>query len=211
MKKLQKSLNIKSLLFSGGRAKCTLFYRVLFALLILCGLSTTSVRAQDFIDPDADSLARVLPVATFPEDLDSAKVDSFFRIRSIDIREAVNPQLFYEVYRWYRTCYRWGGNNDKGIDCSHFVNMLCEKIYGKTVGPSAGSIFSMCTVVKGGLREAQEGDLIFFKIKRGQISHVGIYLQNGMFAHASSHVGVNVSDMSQAYYKRAFFRVGRIK
>src|SRR5580698_3380155 len=75
-----------------------------------------------------------------PVDMDVQKVDSFFNAHSIDLNHASKPDLYYEVYRWYNTCYRYGGNTAGGIDCSHFVNMLYEKIYGKTLGPSAGAI-----------------------------------------------------------------------
>jgi len=176
-------------------------------IIILIGLLITAaqLQAQDTI------LYPTLSTKSFPDDLDPVKVDSFFTIKNIALNQATNPELYYEIFRWYRTCYRWGGNNDKGIDCSHFVNMLYEKIYGKTIGSSAPAIFAVCRIVKKGLSDAQEGDLLFFKIKKGQISHVGIYLQNGRFAHASTHAGVIISSMEEAYYKKRFFKVGRLE
>ena len=142
---------------------------------------------------------------------DSIKMDSFYRLKSIDLNQADSLKLYAEVFRWYKTCYRYGGNTNHGIDCSHFVNMLYEKIYGRTLGPSAGAIFTQCKVVKKGLAGAKEGDILFFKIRHGQISHVGIYLQNGKFAHASTHSGVIISDMEEPYYKKHFYKVGRVE
>ncbi len=174
----------------------------MIALLCLVG---TKIFASD------STAAKISLGYSFPDDLDSAKVDSFYNRLNIDIHQAYNIDLYCEIFRWYKTCYRWGGNSNKGIDCSHFVNMLCEKIYNRPVGPDAGSIFTKCKVVKKGLDKAEEGDLLFFKIKKGQISHVGIYLQNGRFAHASTHSGVIVSSMEEPYYKKHFFKVGRIE
>jgi lipoprotein Spr len=57
----------------------------------------------------------------------------------------------------------------------------------------------------------QEGDILFFKIRKGQISHVGIYLGRGKFAHASVHKGVMVSDLQEPYYKKYFYCGGRLK
>ena len=59
--------------------------------------------------------------------------------------------------------------------------------------------------------ELQEGDLLFFNINGRYMYHVGIYLQNGMFAHAAVHGGVIVSSMDEKYYQRWFYKAGRLK
>jgi murein DD-endopeptidase / murein LD-carboxypeptidase len=56
----------------------------------------------------------------------------------------------------------------------------------------------------------KEGDLVFFKIKKNIISHVGIYLGNGKFAHASMHSGIIVSDLDEPYYKKYFYKATRV-
>jgi lipoprotein Spr len=58
--------------------------------------------------------------------------------------------------------------------------------------------------------DLQEGDILFFKIKKGQISHVGVYLGNNKFAHAAVNGGVIVSDLDEDYYKRYFYKGGRM-
>ncbi len=172
---------------------------------LFCILLSLDVSAQDTIANYQS------PITNYPTDLDSVAVDSFFKTHTIDLNKCDNPQVYYEIYRWYRTCYRYGGNSTKGIDCSHFVNMLYEKIYGRKLNSSSSSIFTQCRVIKEGIPEAAEGDLLFFRIKKKRISHIGIYLQHGKFAHASTQAGVIISDISEPYYKRHFYKVGRIE
>jgi lipoprotein Spr len=180
-------------------------YKTTFFTILFCVLGFLT-KAQD----TADSTEIPTPAGII-QNIDSLKIDSFYSIKSIDLKQADSIQLYYEIFHWYRTCYRWGGNTNHGIDCSHFVNMLYEKIYGVTLGPSVGAVLSQCKIVKKGLPAAKEGDLVFFKIKKGQISHVGIYLQNNKFAHASTHAGVIISDMDEPYYKKRFYKIGRVK
>ena len=73
------------------------------------------------------------------------------------------------------------------------------------------SILAQCKVVKGGIEDAAEGDLLFFKIKKKRVSHIAIYLQHGKFAHASTQAGVIISDITEPYYKRHFYKVGRVE
>ena len=132
-------------------------------------------------------------------------------MHSIDLLNTDNPRLYTEIYQWYRTRYHYGGNSSKGIDCSHFVNMLYTKIYGIQLNGSAASIFPLCKVVKGGFDEAVEGDLVFFKINKKRISHVAIYLQHGKFAHATTQAGVIISDITEPYYNRHFYKIARMQ
>lgn len=141
----------------------------------------------------------------------TTELDSFYAARGIDYRLSPTPDLYSEIFRWYRTCYRYGGNSSRGIDCSHFVNMLYEKIYGRKLQSSSASIFTQCKPLKGGIARAQEGDLLFFKIRKKRISHIGLYLQNGKFAHASTQAGVIISDLDEPYYKKRFYKAGRLE
>ncbi|MCW5908874.1 MAG: C40 family peptidase [Chitinophagales bacterium] len=154
-----------------------------------------------------DALSVSLP---FPSDLDSLKVDSFFQKHSIDLAASPNPELYFEVYRWYRTCYRYGGSGEKGIDCSGFTNMLYEKVYGQKIPRASYLIYDVCQPLDK-KDEKREGDFVFFKIRKKRISHVGVYLQNNKFAHASTQAGVIISDLNEAYYKKYFFKAGRLK
>ena len=60
-------------------------------------------------------------------------------------------------------------------------------------------------------RNLREGDLIFFKINNRNVSHVGIYISNNKFVHASTSRGVIINDLDEAYYKRNFAFGGRVR
>ena len=88
--------------------------------------------------------------------------------------------------------------------------MLYEKVFGKDLARSSRSIFPQCEPLTS-KSELQEGDLLFFKIWKGVISHVAIYLQNGKFIHAAVHGGVRIDSLDQPYYKKYFYKAGRLK
>jgi lipoprotein Spr len=58
--------------------------------------------------------------------------------------------------------------------------------------------------------ELKEGDLVFFKIGSKSISHVGVYIGDNKFAHASSSKGVMISNLNDSYWQRYFYKGGRI-
>lgn len=186
-----------------GSQLCVKHEATAFTLLFffICFCCFTNLSAQD-------SLATFkLTAGSFPADLDSMQVDSFFATKGVALSQALRPLLYAEIYRWYGTCYRYGGNSQQGVDCSHFVNMLYERVYDRKLEGGSATIFTQCKPVKGGVTSVQEGDLIFFRIKKKRISHIGIYLQNGKFAHASTQSGVVISDLSERYYEKYFYKV----
>lgn len=152
----------------------------------------------------------VIIVSAGQPELDMVAVDSFYKRFNIDISKADNPNLYLETFRWYKTCYRYGGSTDNGIDCSGFVNMLVEYTKGKKLPRSSADMFNVCTPLADDDIPA-EGDLVFFKIRKGRISHVGVYLQHGKFAHSSTSAGVIISDLEEPYYKKYFYKAGRIE
>jgi hypothetical protein len=136
-------------------------------------------------------------------------VYSYYNDKGIDIVSAENPDLYFEVFDWLATPYQWGGKSKKGVDCSGFVSFVYNKLENIKLGGSAGDIYKKCDEVIPS--ELQEGDLLFFNINGHYLYHVGIYLQNGMFAHAAVHGGVIVSSMDEKYYQRWFYKAGRVK
>ena len=110
---------------------------------------------------------------------------------------------------WYGVNYKYGGADKHGIDCSHFASRLYTEVYKKTITGPANSIELQTTDIK--TNDMQEGDLVFFKINGNKVSHVGVYIGNNKFVHASTKRGVLISDLNETYYKKYFFKAGRLK
>lgn len=126
----------------------------------------------------------------------------------INFEGSENKQLIMAVDEWLGTRYRWGGCSKYGTDCSCLVKTIYKDVYGIELSRSSASIFynDLKPVKK---EDLQEGDLLFFKIRRNRISHVGLYLKDNKFAHASLHRGVVIDDLTKKYYRKRFFSGGR--
>lgn len=155
--------------------------------------------------------------AVLPAQKDSLAVDTarqreakvYFTKYGLSPDSAVTPGLYYHVYDWIGTRYHYSGTTKKGIDCSGFVSEMYRTSYGIGLCGGSRDLYTLVdTVSKSGLKE---GDILFFKIRKGQISHVAVYLGHNKFAHATVHGGVMVSDLDEAYYRKYYYTGGRLK
>jgi cell wall-associated NlpC family hydrolase len=107
---------------------------------------------------------------------------------------------------WLGTPYRWGGSSRRGIDCSAFVQQFVRSNLDiELPRTTASQRYEGIHVDKADLLP---GDLVFFS-RRG-VRHVGVYLGNGEFIHASSSNGVVVSNLTEGYYNRQYWMARRI-
>ena len=98
------------------------------------------------------------------------------------------------------TPYRWGGTTPKAFDCSGFVRYVYAEL-GIMLPRTAREQFKVGQRVTGALLQA--GDLVFFDMMKGYVSHVGMYLGGGRFIHASTpRTGVRISHLSEPAYRR---------
>ncbi len=126
----------------------------------------------------------------------------------LDIDSCAYIPLYQSLYDWLGTPYKYAGSSKKGIDCSGFTKAVFMEAFDFKLKGSSRDIYKKCeTIAK---EELFEGDLVFFKINKSQISHIGIYLQNGYFVHASVSRGVMINNLSESYYKKYFYSGGRI-
>lgn len=124
-----------------------------------------------------------------------------------EVEALSNTSLLQFIDEWYGTRYRYGGSTRDGIDCSGFSCLLMSSVFGKKLSRTAREQFEECQKIP---REAlQEGDLVFFNT-RGGVSHVGVYLTNNKFVHASTSSGVVISDLDEEYYRKRFVGAGRL-
>jgi lipoprotein Spr len=125
------------------------------------------------------------------------------------VEEVTNDKMLEFIEEWYGTKYRFGGSDKNGIDCSAFVQAFMTTMYNFMMPRMAKDQYLQTyRIQKGNLRE---GDLVFFHTTRWGISHVGIYLRNNKFVHASTAGGVAISDMSEGYYAQHFVCGGRVR
>ncbi len=128
----------------------------------------------------------------------------------IDEREAAenNSDLYEYIEGWMGVPHRMGGSTKKGVDCSGLVCKIYEEVYNSPLqGRRAEDIYAESTPIEK--QDLQEGDFVFFRINGRRIDHVGIYLKDGNFVHTSSSKGVMVSNLSEAYWQKRYFRGGR--
>lgn len=109
---------------------------------------------------------------------------------------------------WIGTRYRSGGNGENGFDCSGFVNRIYRTFGVSLSGRSSPSYWTQGESVDES--DLQPGDLVFFSDHSRRIGHVGIYLENGTFVHASVQSGVIVSAIEERYYRRRYKGARRI-
>lgn len=126
--------------------------------------------------------------------------------------EVYNEDLYTTLDNWMGVPYKYGGKTRIGIDCSNF----CCEILRSSFGFSSSYYFPSSKLAEQGkqisIEDAQEGDLVFFSINQNsKISHVGVYLKNNRFIHASTSKGVTVNSLQEEYYKKRFISVRRMK
>lgn len=110
---------------------------------------------------------------------------------------------------WRNTPYRLGGTSKKGIDCSAFTQMVYREVYG--VELPRMTVDQAQEGRKVSKSELKAGDLVVFKTGRGPNGrHIGVYVKNGEFMHASTKGGVIFSSLSSPYWSRAYWQARRL-
>ncbi len=125
-----------------------------------------------------------------------------------DVESLPSKALLENVDEWYGVHYRTGGNTKSGVDCSGFTVAIYAAVYGISLPRVSRDQYR--TSRKISTTELQEGDLVFFNTRGHGVSHVGIYLGNNRFIHASVSRGVMVSSLFEPYYLQRFVGAGRI-
>lgn len=119
-----------------------------------------------------------------------------------------NKTLLESVDSWYGVRYRSGGNTKSGVDCSGFSVAVYEAVYGINLPRVSREQYRISRKIS--TTELMEGDLLFFNTRGHGVSHVGVYLGNNKFIHASVSKGVMVSGLFEPYFIKRFVGAGRI-
>ena len=127
----------------------------------------------------------------------------------VAVEEINNIPLLTKIDEWWGTPYCLGGSSKGCIDCSYFTLDVMKATYNINLKRTAAEQYEQSEKIDWA--DLKEGDLIFFKTEgRKNITHVGIYLTNNKFAHASTSQGVTISDLTESYWQKRLYSLGRV-
>ena len=188
------------------------------AIDFLDNISVTPGRVYIKKSSDAIDAEKVLPKNSefdvMPSNLSDVEKANWLQLKysikmDIAVEEINNIPLLKKIDEWWGTPYCLGGSTKGCVDCSYFTMDVMQNIYNTSLKRTAAEQYEQSAKINWD--ELKEGDLIFFKTEgRRSISHVGIYLTNNKFVHASTSQGVTISDLSDPYWQRRLYSLGRV-
>lgn len=134
--------------------------------------------------------------------------EKYSSMMGVDKSEIRNGRLYTFIDQWWGTPYKYGGQDNQGVDCSALAQTLEQEVFGINIPRTTSE---QVTIIKRKYEEElQEGDLVFFDYDGGKFNHVGVYLQNGYLVHASSTRGVTIIRLHDPSIYSHFSRAGSI-
>ncbi|MGN6639372.1 MAG: C40 family peptidase [Mucilaginibacter sp.] len=134
--------------------------------------------------------------------------EKYSHILGVEPGQIQNGRLYAFIDQWMGTPYKFGGLDHDGIDCSGLTLLLEQQVYGISIPRTTSQ--QVAVIKRKYEDELQEGDLVFFDYDGKQFSHVGVYLQNGYYVHASSTKGVIIVKLHDPYTYKYFSRCGSV-
>jgi murein DD-endopeptidase / murein LD-carboxypeptidase len=116
--------------------------------------------------------------------------------------------MLLEIVGLLGTPYVYGGNGADGLDCSGFTMRVYGRSADRRLARSAEEQFYEGDAVER--EDLRFGDLVFFTTSGRRASHVGIYIEDDLFAHASTTSGVTISSLESSYYAQRYVGARRI-
>lgn len=186
-----------------------------FGLLLMAGCgSVKKFMDKDLEDEDfiigqlyADEMVNETPVIA--RRVEKPKTGGKANALGLDYNAQDNQKLYEAINSWLGVPYKYGGTDRNGVDCSAFVGIIYKQVYGVTLQRTSNDMLRDVNLISKS--KLKEGDIVFFTNSNGKVSHVGIYLKDGLFAHASTSNGVSVSRVDDSYWSKHFYKGGRVK
>ena len=125
---------------------------------------------------------------------------------SLNNSSAVKNKLYEQHKNWKGVKYKMGGLSKNGIDCSGFVYRTFKSQLGIELPRTTEQQLSIGEPISK--KDLRAGDLLFFKTAK-KVRHVGIYIEDNKFLHASTSKGVMISDLNNVYWKSKYWQTKR--
>lgn len=170
--------------------------------------SPVNVVFEELEENDESTEKVVLPKPVLSKEEQELK-EKYSELLDVTDLELEKIELYAFIDEWVGVKYKYGGTTKKGVDCSGFTNLLYNNVFKKELPRSSSDIAAVAKSVSK--KELSEGDFVFFAIRSNKIDHVGIYLANNRFVHASTSKGVIISNLEHPYYAKHFKTGGRLK
>ena len=177
----------------------------LFLLSLFTVFNGYHASAQASLSSHQPISSRIVATAATPAQVQAITAPSVKTSTLSGESHHVANQKINKVYRqWAGTRYRMGGTGSGGIDCSAFVQKAMSGAFGLDLPRSTSEQrYEGHSISKSDLRP---GDLVFFRKNH----HVGVYIGNGLFVHASTSQGVTTSSLSESYWARNYTQSRRV-
>lgn len=180
---------------------------------------TTSVRFTSSESTDTSTVYNIpdeldefddIPVEDVPVDTKEF-IGKYERMESLSSAFTTREKILFEIISYLETPYKYGGVDRNGIDCSAFTQHVFNTAVGLELPRTSSEQFNLGESISS-KSDLAFGDLIFFNTtRRSYPGHVGIYIGENLFAHASRSLGVTVSSLESSYYKNRYVGARRIK
>ncbi len=169
------------------------FYTRLATILLLLLLPSVAIAEKKLLDqPSKDS---------YSKNSRYSKQYNYF----------VETRLREEAEKFLGTPYRYGGTSSNGIDCSGLTSQLYSRLFGIKMPHNSIRQSRLPILEDVPTNDLRPGDLIFYGPGKKRINHVGIYLADGKFIHASRSAGVTISSLTNRYWRSRLIGSKRIK
>ena len=165
-------------------------FPLVFLFVLICSCAPTSRYSGDFKPPVTDS-----------EKSYRLPVESKSRI---DI-----PRMYRVIAKYMSVPYQNGGTGTLGLDCSGLAYVIYRDYDSTRLPLTVRTLWRLEKRVE--YDDLTYGDLIFFKIDKRKVSHVGIYLNEGKFLHASKTRGVAIDNLTEEYWAKRYCGARRIE
>lgn len=186
-----------------------LIRRTLIAIIVTSSLSACQINQQD--NNQTTSTERngipTLNTALFPSFQAEFKDASPEELEKLLKKYEVKSRILDQYADWKGVKYRLGGTTKSGIDCSAFVQVTFREQFGLNLPRTTDALRNTGQPIKQ--NQLKTGDLVHFQINR-RTRHVGIYVGNNQFVHASSSKGVMISNLGDSYWKKRYQGASRI-